>query len=917
MASIEQLKEMICLHEVADKLDMKKHSKGKNGNAVYFSPSREEKNASLSVFAKGKGWKDHATGAGGSCIDLVIEAGRADNVHEAAEWLHHEFNIVKDKVARVERSQEEWLAEQCLKRATDCSGYLFDERKIIKEVIEYGINSKSLGYSDYTSSKPAGEKFHGGPAVAFICKDFASRRVNCLEYRYFDAALNGGVKNHCHGSKGPAFWSINHGNLKAAHTVVLVESPINALSVESAVYECDELKGWTALAVLGAANVSEKNWSLLQGKRVVVAMDNDKPIKEGHKQGYCAGDLAAWAIHETLTGLNIVSHFADHSRWGELNDLNDILKDKGVETLRRAIKNFEPWLIPGLSGNGGDNKPATQGKPRLFLPEHDYAKYWQFRVKEDFTTFQKEVTDKEGESHLVNEDLCGFRVAALSRVKIQSANATMSGEKDNQPNVVFAGSVQSARHGNRLVRQVFTDEQLYNPEKWRSFGGAIYKPAQFSRMLNIMERATHIGGREALNFVGLAFKDGKPVLNEGPDCYFTEPEKQCPYHNLQFPSGPVSDAAVVMNAYQKTFGQNAAMMALAWIMGGHLKTYLGFWPHMVMQADKGAGKSTLIKRLERTTGFTMFSGQSLQTEFRLVTAVSHTSHPVGWEEISARRQDVIDKAVALLQETYQYTINRRGSEMTEFVLSAPVLLSGEDVPVKSLLGKVVRTELQHRGDMLPDNLPVFPVREWLKFLAGVGRGRVMEIYNDCRDYCMIKCSSTVEDNGAARMLGNYAALATAWNLLCEFAGMHRNTGDFGIDLVRTMNQHILETSADREPWVWIMEIILGEIDAGNYDRPFKFERTGDDVLLFVRTAHLMQYLSQTASLRPKYDALPVKSDRVLKKQMDKAGVILSEFDDKERRIGGKRVAHMCGLSLKKLEEFGLSPVLPEDIPDHL
>ena len=217
--------------------------------------------------------------------------------------------------------------------------------------------------------------------------------------------------------------------------------------------------------------------------------------------------------------------------------------------------------------------------------------------------------------------------------------------------------------------------------------------------------------------------------------------------------------------------------------------------------------------------------------------------------------------------------------------------------------------------MLSENLPVFPVREWLKFLAGVGRRRVIEIYNDCRDYCMIKCSSMVEDNGAARMLGNYAALATVWNLLCEFAGMPRNTGDFRTDLIRTMNQHILETSADREPWVWIMEIILGEIDAANYDRPFKFERNGNDVLLFVRTAHLMQYLSQTASLRPKYDALPVKSDRVFKKQMEKAGVILPEFDDKERRIAGKRVAHMCGLSLKKLEEFGLSPVIPEEIFD--
>ena len=44
-----------------------------------------------------------------------------------------------------------------------------------------------------------------------------------------------------------------------------------------------------------------------------------------------------------------------------------------------------------------------------------------------------------------------------------------------------------------------------------------------------------------------------------------------------------------------------------------------------------------------------------QTEYRLLTSISHTSHPVGWEELSARRQDVIDKAVAMLQENYQYT----------------------------------------------------------------------------------------------------------------------------------------------------------------------------------------------------------------------------------------------------------------------
>ena len=77
----------------------------------------------------------------------------------------------------------------------------------------------------------------------------------------------------------------------------------------------------------------------------------------------------------------------------------------------------------------------------------------------------------------------------------------------------------------------------------------------------------------------------------------------------------------------------------------------------------------------------------------------------------------------------------------------------------------------------------------------------------------------------------------------------------------------------------------------------------------------MQYLSQTPALRAKFDALPVKSPRVLKSQILKAGIIDKEHDDKERSINQRRCAHMSGLSVKKLEEYGLSPVLPEVIPN--
>ena len=62
-----QLKDNIDLHDLADKLGMKRH--GQRGN--YHSPHHKDKAASVSVFAAGRAWKDHSGDDGGSCIDLV------------------------------------------------------------------------------------------------------------------------------------------------------------------------------------------------------------------------------------------------------------------------------------------------------------------------------------------------------------------------------------------------------------------------------------------------------------------------------------------------------------------------------------------------------------------------------------------------------------------------------------------------------------------------------------------------------------------------------------------------------------------------------------------------------------------------------------------------------------------------------
>ncbi|NRF87549.1 toprim domain-containing protein [Burkholderia gladioli] len=920
MASIDELKQRIDLHELAERLGLKRGRGGER--ALYHSPHHEDRSPSLSIYVDhpkhGTGWRDHSADAGGSCVDLVMHA-RGGSLADALRYLHDSYGIAATRPATAERrpkSTLDYIAERCLAAREGVRDYLLG-RAITPEAIDAAFAARTLGFNDWSSARiAAGEVGHGGPAAAFIVRGPRDGQLVAVDMRYLDPALNGAVKTQTQGEKAGHGWTADARRLERARRVVLVESAINALSIDSCA-----LPGTAAFALRGLGNVGQLDFSFLRGKQVLICLDNDAPFAEGHpRAGHRPGPEASWALYETLTGLNIGAMLVDQAGWlretaqgggaGEpINDVNDYLRERGAAELARALEQTEPWLIAGLPGDA-----TRRGRPRIFLPSHDFAQYWRFRVRADFTSHisKMERNEESGAETPVLADLCGFRIAGISRVSVASATATMTGDEDQAPTVYFAVSVQAPRHGAQLIRRVMLDDQLHNVDQWNKFG-PIWAPAPFKRMVNILERGADLGARQAANFVGLAWRDGRLIVNEGPDCYFTEADKQCPYHNLSFPSGPVADARRVIAAYQQTFRQNAATVPLVWALGGHLKALLGFWPHLTVQANKGAGKSTLIKRLERTLAFTMFSGQSLQTEFRLLTSISHTSHPIGWEELSARRQDVIDKAVGLLQENYQYTVTRRGSDMTEYLLCAPVMLAGEDVPVRSLLGKLVRTTLTgKRGPLLPDELPRFPVRQWLEFLAGLNRRAVLEHYATLRDKALANCRASGEDDGARRMAGNYAALALAWRYLCEFAGMDPAEGEFARDLLTEMNGHVAETSADREPWVWIMETVLSEIDGGNYQHPFTFDTIDGEFCLLLRTGHVMDHLAHTSALREKWNALPVKSDRIFKAQLKQAGVVVGE-KEVERRIYMRRVPYLTPVSLERLAGFGLHVSIREDL----
>lgn len=907
MASIDELKRRIDLHDLADKLGLKR---GTGTNQNYHSPVHDDKSPSLSIFKKeGKvGWKDHSGDGGGSCVDLVMYVEGCD-VSSAVKRLHEIYSIPFDKpetpAERRELSRVEYIAERCMPGRALAIDYLVKERGITEEIARRAVEKGAVGFNDWVNPKtPAGEHGHGGPAAAFIVRTLNPGRIVAVDLRYLDPALNGGTKTQCQGEKDGYGWTSDIKRLHAAKTVYIVESPINALAIE-----CCHLYDSAAYAIRGTGNAAKVPLDWLRGKQVILVMDNDEPFPPGHQMaGIRPGLKAAWLLHERLTAMDISALLVDQADW-QYNDVADIIKNEGAEILKRHMHRLEPWLIPGMPASTNGDLFEYTGKRRLYLPYHHDQKYWRYRVRPDFTSYISKVDSggEEGQMQIEYAELAGFRVASMSRVTIASATATMAGEEDSQPQTMFAVSVQTTRHGAQLLRRVVDDERLHNIDTWKKFG-PVFNQTHFLRMINILENAAHIGARHAANFVGLCWREGRLVVNEGPDCYFTNPDQQCPYHNLTFPNGSRQDARKVIEAYQATFGKNAALIPLVWGLGGHLKVLLGFWPHMQLQASKGAGKSTLIKRLERTIAFTMLSGQSLQTEFRLLTSISHTSHPIGWEELSARRQDIIDKAVALLQENYQYTVNRRGADMTEFLLSAPVLLAGEDVPIRSLIGKLIRAELKVKGPMIPEDLPRFPVKAWLQFLTSFSPMQVRGFYETFRVQCKKMSRATDSDDGATRMSGNYAAVLTAWRLLCEFAEIDINQGNFPIDLVGEMNAHIAETSADREPWVWIMETLLHELATNNYKAPYQWGRIGDEECLILRTSDVMHHLSSTPALREAWNALPVKSDRVFKKQLTGAEVIIN--DNVERTIGQRRVGHMVAISLSRLANFSLYAATP-------
>ena len=934
MSIFQTINQTVSINDLAERLGLKPDGAMQaNGQRMFHGPAGKGDTPSLSLneqHGKFHDWADE--NKRGDQIELVMHV-QCVNKGEAIKWICQEYGIEnqpqKDYKTQQNqpKTQAQHLAQQCQKEALDTrlKDYL-TSRGVTEPAIDHAITKGTLGFNDYTNpSKQPSEKGYQGAAVAFIIKSLNPNIVAAVEKRYINEKLNGGQKMRDTGTIAGNVWTSDYQRLKTAKNVYIVESPINVLSIDSC-----HIKHTAAIATLGKTNIKKTDWRFLRGKNVYLAFDKD----EQKSDGSLPGQQTAWAMYDTLSNLNIKALILDQKDWTKTPkttqileeqtdsekkpeydiDINDMLKVHGVTTLKKQLKKTEQWLIQGVSGN------LQEPKNRVWLPNIDTKDYWRYRTTPESTLYIRTTKEKDPSGDLIEKEVevhvAGFRIVNLQEISIASDSSAATGSQDDSPRKFYVAKAQTRMEQDKLINKVFVDG-LHNPANWENTFGAINDPKLFKRAITILENTVSLNRIQAANIVGLAWLNKKLTVNEGPDCYFANPVQQCAaYNNLIFHNGNQSDTTQILKAYRETFRNHAALIMLVWSLSTHLKLFSGVFPHLVIGAGKSTGKTALIEKIGITAVLNKYTAEDLNP-YRLKVLSSGTSFPIVFDEFSNAPMSKRLILSGTMQNTYSYATVTSGSQAISFLKFAPLMLGGEDIgDTDNVLTKTVRCtlDIKYRGEEInAHNLPKWPMKQWLKFLADIPRQQFDEQFEIAHQHC--QNYATTKDQTSKRMVKNYALLLLGWRYVATFSDIQHDTQtavDVENSIIREMNIHIQTTDAQREPWVSVIEKICMEITTDAYEYPYKVQRTRDiddeeHEVICLNATHIMDHIMTKPYLRDFKEKLPISSRNALIAQLKSKDIIVKKFSPSIKWKGtATRFQNMLALSVEKLKAYGVS-----------
>lgn len=844
----EQLRETVDLHDLAHRLNIQRHPGGN-----YHAPWRPDRKASLSVFNENRKWRDHGSNSGGSCIDLVMQI-QGLNASEAMRYLHELYGFPMESTPKTAappkaESKAEYIWRTAKKNAgiVQAAKYLTDVRKLPAEQVAKW-QDKVFGFSNWTP-KDGNPDAHG-PATIFpvVNQDGV---VSAVNMRYL--ADGHDPKMRTIGEPSGCFF-LPDLSIKRSSVIWLVESPIDALTLVAA--------GCPAMAFLSASMAKAFPLSWLNDKqRLMILADGDE-----------AGKGAAETLYHRAISAGITAQIVDWS--GDHKDPNAALQaGTTLETIQSWAKNVKTDLFP-------------VGGP--WIPEGEFGRMRSFICNLDTTEFR---TENDGGEKL--EPVASYRIFRMDPIMVHDPTTALTGKKSgyssHQTLITYRRSDSPF-----MQKQIIDGDDVGKPTTWQKFGH-LHNPRQMARILQTLGRDQR-HTQETVGVIGLVYVGGQLQLVDSKNSYLTD--EQCIYHRLVMPSAPQETASGIMQNMDGLFKNSLGLIALAWTLGSMMKVFLGFWPHLVVRAHHGSGKSVLVEDiLSILTGCVHKEPSEIETRYRRMKMLSNHIYPVFLDEISRAKKADCNDFVDLLNSSYRAALRNHGTS-GQYLMAAPVCLIGQDNPVEdsAFSTKIIQfsiDDMKIESGLFAPREP-FPVAEWAQWLiARWDREKAETRLKMHTESLTHQLKRDASDNNIGRFITNYAALQFAIEELFAFSG-YKNDIVWGV-IRDIMNRHLGESVIIRRESVAILEQLVQETNLAKR-REDQINHKVENGFLILHTNTILPYLHKLGH------EFPVTSSVCLADHLERDGFLVGR--NVSRNINGKK-GKCVVISLQRLEDAGI------------
>ncbi len=750
----DYLKENINIHDLAIRLDVTR-----TDNKLYVAVWRGEKMGSVKVNAEGSAFCDHGNGRkGGSVIDFMMQA-RGLSFNDALDELAKMYSLGHiQKEYRTRYSQQldqpkqkpagkkaDWLflwnQSRKHKDLSIATGYLSNERKIPADALK----KLQYGFSDYA---PANAAAQHGNAVVFPIQDIAGKVIaHNLCYLAKKHPVGKRITDSCSGGFYSP-WQFKY--VKTRTVICLVESPIDAMTICAA--------GTAAIAFLSASYIDSFPIDWIQPTTLVKIW----PDKDD------AGKQAAHSLYHRLLSAGRTAQIVDVEKIEDAKDANEILTKESENPIGPAgIAKVKEAL----------SKPSTQLFPTgimPYIPTSEHKRLWSYQLYTDHTTGQKREKGEDGTFDYVGVDIAGFRPYRLDPITIYPIDTAMHGETGDSPQLKSVLLYRRAEYPG-IQKAVIESDAIGKAGTWEKFG-IVHSGAMLKKIAQTLSR-DHDHHHETVNVIGNVRLGDRVQLNDAQNTYLDV--EICIYHDVVHDDIPRAEAAHIFNGLNDMMTGHRAVLPLVWALGANLKVYLGFWPHFFCQAPSKSGKSTMLKVLSYLAQVKNFGHTAIKTDFQQMKMVGNHMRPVIVDEFSRAKKfgEALSRWVDLLNLSYDFNTKPHRDNM--FALSGAAAMFGQDMPIEdsALTTKTIQIDLMDakRGEAhiyRPNTR--FPIRAFVEFINATQtqRGLRDKLRQHSQDLETMLANQGLSDgNDIGRFVDNYAALAVAADLICEFAGI--------------------------------------------------------------------------------------------------------------------------------------------------